>query len=58
MKPGRKSLVEQLRSKGKPVRDLRGAAKRCSEFATANYGASDSGAVACAVPAFALVYLP
>ena len=39
-KPGRKSLVEHLRSEGKPVRVLRGAAKRCSEFATANCGSS------------------
>ena len=39
-KPGRKRLVERLRSEGKPVRPLRGAAERCSEFATANCGAS------------------
>ena len=50
--------MEHLRSKGKPVRDLRGAAKRCSEFATVNYGTSGSRAAACAIPAFALVYLP
>jgi len=39
-KPGRKRLGERLRSEGKPVRALRGAAERCSEFATANCGAS------------------
>ena len=50
--------MEHLRSKGKPVRDLRVAAKCCSEFATADCGASGGGAAAYAVPAFALVYLP
>ena len=48
--------MERLRSKGKPVRALRGAAKHCSEFATANCGASGGGAAALAVPAFAAVY--
>ena len=48
--------MEHLRSKGKPVRDLRVAAKCCSEFATANCGASGGGAAASAVPASAMVY--
>ena len=55
-KPGRKSLVEHLRSEGKPVRVLHEAAKRCCEFATANCGASGGEAAACAVPASAVVY--
>ena len=55
-KPGHKRLVERLRSEGKPVRALRGAAERCSEFATANCGASGGGAATLAVPASAVVY--
>jgi len=55
-KHGRKSLVERLRSEGKPVRALRGAAERCSEFATANCGASGGGAAMFTVPASAVVY--
>ena len=43
-------------SEGKTVRALRGAAERCSEFATANCGASGGGAATLAVPAFAVVY--
>ena len=54
--PGRKRLGERLRSEGKPVRALRGAAERCSESATANCGASGGGAVSFAVPASAVVY--
>ena len=48
--------MEHLRSKGKPVRDLRMAVKCCSEFATANCGASGGGAATLAVPASAEVY--
>ena len=48
--------MERLRSEGKPVRALRGAAERCSEFATANCGASGGGAAMFAVPASAVVY--
>ena len=55
-KPGRKGLGERLRSEGKPVRALRGAAERCSEFATANCGASGGGAATLAIPASAAVY--
>ena len=55
-KPGRKRLGERLRSEGKPVRALRGAAERCSESATANCGASGGGAATFAVPASAVVY--
>ena len=48
--------MEHLRSKGKPVRDLRVAAKCCSEFATANCGASGGGAATFAVPDSAVAY--
>ena len=54
--PGRKRLGEHLRSEGKPVRALRGAAEHCSEFAMANCGASGGGAAMFAVPASAVVY--
>ena len=55
-KPGRKRLGECLRSEGKPMRALRRAAERCSEFATANCGASGGGAATFVVPASAVVY--